>query len=78
MQFMKGQAHPQGMKLFRKKTITPMAGPMSEPFRCESREGTLEGQVGDFVAEDGHGGFYPISAEFHAANYEACEPPEVT
>lgn len=69
-EFNKGDAAPAGMRLFRKKTITPMLGPMDEPFVCESREGTLQGRVGDYVAQDGHGGFYPISAEFHAANYE--------
>lgn len=60
------------VKWYRKKTIVPMVQ-MDEPFICESREGLLEGQAGDFVAEDGHGGFYPISAEFHANNYEEVE-----
>ncbi len=47
---------------------------VADPFLCDSREHlNLQGQAGDFIAEDGHGGFYPISAEFHAANYEESE-----
>lgn len=69
--FNQGQPRPSGEWVgYRKRTVVEMLGPMSEPFTCESREGTLQGQVGDFLAEDGHGGYYPISAEFHAANYE--------
>ena len=68
--FSQGDAPPEGGDLFRKKTIVRMWGPMTEPFICESREGTLRGYVGDFVAQDGHGGFYPISAAFHAEHYE--------
>ena len=70
MRFNKGDAAPLGGSQFRKKTIVRMWGPMAEPFECQSREGTLTGQPGDYLAQDGHGGFYPISAEFHAANYE--------
>lgn len=53
-----------------RKHATAMLALMQEDFVCESREGVLEGKAGDFVAADGHGGFYPISAEFHAENYE--------
>lgn len=68
--FNKGDAAPDGGSLFRKATTVRMWR-QAEPFECESREGTLTGQPGDWLAQDGHGGFYPISAEFHAANYEA-------
>jgi hypothetical protein len=68
--YAKGDPPPEGGDLFRKRTIVRMWGPMMEPFECESREGLLRGQAGDFLAADGHGGYYPISAEFHAANYE--------
>jgi hypothetical protein len=67
--YSKGDPQPDGGTMFRKKTIVRMWGPATEPFECESREGVLAGQVGDYVASDGHGGFYPISAQFHAANY---------
>ena len=56
-------------KSYRKKTIVKMAR-MDVPFRTESREGWLQGQPGDFLAEDGYGGFYPVGAAFHANNYE--------
>ena len=67
--FKKGDSFPDGAKRYRKATITPMLK-MDKPFECESREGTLSGQAGDFLVEDGHGGFYPVSAEFHEKNYE--------
>ena len=68
---------PEGWRTYRKKTIVYMIGPMEEPFTCDSRERKgLQGQPGDYVAEDGHGGYYPISAEFHAANYEPAEEGE--
>lgn len=64
-----GDRLPTGAKTYRKKTIVPLVK-MNEPFIRDNREGRrLEGKAGDFIAEDGHGGFYPISAEFHAANY---------
>ncbi len=58
-----------GAKEYRKHK-TAMLVKMTTEFECDSREGTLRGQVGDYLAQDGHGGFYPISAEFHAENYE--------
>ena len=70
--FSQGDNFPDGGKLYRKLTQVKM-WKQYEPFECESREGTLRGWRGDFVASDGHGGFYPISAEFHAANYEEVE-----
>lgn len=64
-----GAPPPDGGRLHRKKTVVRM-WKQHEPFVCYSREGTLEGQPGDYLAEDGHGGFYPVSAEFHAVHYE--------
>lgn len=63
---------PDNFKWYKKKTVVRLVK-MDDPFVCESREGVLQGQPGDFLAEDGHGGFYPISAEFHANNYEEVE-----
>lgn len=71
--FAKGDAMPEGGKLYRKATVVPLVK-MPWDFTTESREGTMDGKAGDFIAEDGHGGFYPISAEFHAANYIADKP----
>ena len=69
-----GDSLPSGARLYRKKTVVSLVK-MNEPFLCSNREGrNLQGQTGDYMAEDGHGGFYPISAEFHAANYELAEP----
>jgi len=67
-----GDALPEGHKWYRKKTMVRLVE-MNEPFLCSSREGDLQGNPGDFLAEDGHGGFYPISAEFHRNNYEEVE-----
>ena len=65
-----GDALPNGEKNYKKKTIIRLVQ-MEVAFTCDNREGHhLQGQVGDFLAEDGHGGFYPISAEFHLENYE--------
>src|SRR5260221_1444067 len=66
--YCKGDAPPDGGDLFVKKTQTRM-WKQSEPFSCQSREGTLVGQPGDWLAQDGHGGFYPISDEVHPAEY---------
>ena len=71
--FNKGDARPEGRWMPYRKTTTVQMMRMDEPFVCECREGTLEGQPGDFMAEDGHGGYYPVSAEFHAANYAPAE-----
>jgi len=61
---------PDGSRRYRKTAVATMVK-MDEPFTCDSREGhSLEGQAGDFLVSDGHGGFYPVSAEFHAFNYE--------
>ena len=68
--FYQGQDIPIGGALYHKKSLTRMWGPISKPFECESREGVIDGQAGDWLAEDGYGGFYPIGAEFHATNYE--------
>lgn len=71
-----GDTLPETAERFRKKTVVRMVR-MDEPFTCDSREGHhLQGQAGDYLAEDGHGGFYPISAEFHAEHYEPAPPPE--
>ena len=65
-----GDALPEGARRYKKKTIVLLVK-MDTPFTCDSREGhNLVGQAGDFLAEDGHGGFYPISVEFHADNYK--------
>ncbi len=68
-EFKQGAAAPEGGALYQKKTQVRMWR-QDDEFRCESREGTLVGQPGDYLVEDGHGGFYPVSAEFHEENYE--------
>ena len=65
-----GDELPKNSKFYRKKVLAEMVR-MDEPFTCDSREGHhLQACAGDFLVEDGHGGFYPVSAEFHAKNYE--------
>lgn len=63
---------PTGGRLYRKH-LAMRLWYQSEPFECESVRGVRTGQAGDFLAEDGDGGFYPISAEFVARNYEPVE-----
>ena len=70
--FDQGDTMPEGGLEYRKHATVMMLC-MSEPFLCVSREGELQGQPGDFLVEDGHGGFYPVSAEFHAKNYVAVD-----
>jgi len=70
LKFNQGDELPKIAMPFRKHAIA-MLVEMDKEFVCESREGTLTGQPGDYLAADGHGGFYPISAEFHEKNYEA-------
>ena len=65
-----GDTLPEGEERFKKKTVVEMVR-MTEPFTCTNREGhNLQGQAGDFLVPDGHSGFYPVSAQFHADNYE--------
>jgi len=66
--FKQGDEMPLGAKEYRKHA-TAMMLEMHQTFTCHSREGVLDGQPGDFLVEDGHGGFYPVSAEFHKNNY---------
>jgi hypothetical protein len=58
-------------KTYRKKTIVPMQQ-INQPFKAMSREGLLTGKPGDFLAEDGHGGYYIVSKQFHEKNYESA------
>lgn len=56
---------------YRKKTVVRM-WKINEPFECTNREGEkMQGQPGDFLVEDGYGGFYPVGAEFHEKNYQS-------
>lgn len=58
---------------WRKHAITRM-WEMDKPFLCTNREGKdMRGKAGDFLAEDGYGGFYPIGSKFHKENYEHAE-----
>lgn len=71
--FAKGADRPPGdWRPYRKFAVVNMLR-MEQPFTCESREGTLQGQPGDFLVEDGHGGFYVISPEAHALTYAPAE-----
>jgi len=65
-------APPQNdWKEYRKKG-TSSHRQMDENFTATSRENEhSNGVPGDFLAPDGHRGFYIISKEFHDENYEA-------
>ncbi len=68
-----GDTMPEGARGYKKKTVVWLLK-MDEPFTCDNREGNhMQGQAGDFLADDGQDGFYPISAEFHTANYEDAD-----
>ncbi len=72
LKFKKGDPSPHHGIRCRKRTVVRM-WQLGQPFECESREGVLYGQIGDWLAEDGHGGFYPISNQFHEDNYDQLE-----
>ena len=56
-------------KRFRKKT-TIFAIRMSEPFKVETLEGTMEGKAGDWLAKGVQGEYYPIDAQIFERTYE--------
>ena len=60
---------PDGEWVFCRKITPVQMMQMSEPFEVESREGLQEGKAGDWIVPDGHGGYYVVSAQFHALNY---------
>ena len=65
-----GDKLPDNFKLYKKKNAVKLVK-MDHDFTCTNKEGhDLHAKKGDYLAEDGHGGFYPISAEFHKNNYE--------
>jgi len=66
--FEKGNDLPEGSKFYIKTTTVEMVK-MDKLFRAVSREGVLFGEAGDFLVEDGYGGFYSVGADFHEANY---------
>lgn len=65
-----GDPRPAGnWRRYRKVTVLRMLK-MDEPFETVSREGESKiGQPGDFLVEDGFGGYYPVEAGFHEKNY---------
>ena len=71
--FVIGSTFPEEKALEYRKHKAVKLVHMDVDFTCASREGMLEGKAGDYLAQDGHGGFYPISAEFHAEHYELVE-----
>lgn len=55
---------------YRKKSMVRM-GLLTEPVVVGNRENEEnKGEPGDYLVADGHGGYYVVSAEFHAENYE--------
>ena len=70
--FGKGDPTPETAPGLYRKTTTVRMWPMDEPFICTNREGeNMQGVAGDFLVEDGYGGYYPCGGEFHAKNYES-------
>ncbi len=69
-EFKVGDPRPKGdWRAYRKVAVAEMLK-MKEPFTCWNREGEqMQGQPGDFLVEDGYGGYYPCGAEFHQKNY---------
>ena len=46
-------------------------GPVPSSFTCTTSDGEhLEGDEGDYIAPDGDGGFFPVSADVLAIRYE--------
>lgn len=62
--------NPSEWRFFRKTKPVEMVK-MDEPFTCSNREvQNARGRPGDYIAEDGYGGYYVVGAEFHSVNYE--------
>ena len=54
-----------------RKTTTVRHGRIAEPIVVSNRENEdNNGEPGDYLAADGHGGYYVISAEYDDKNYE--------
>jgi len=67
----KGFTFPAERAKEYRKHKTAMLVKMNTKFVCENDHGEVsEGEAGDYLAQDLAGGFYAISAEFHAENYE--------
>ena len=66
---------PTGIESHRyRKKISVELWKMPHDFTCSNREAQrLQGKAGDYLAADGHGGWYIISPEFVAKNYEIEE-----
>jgi len=65
-----GDTKPKGAwRLYYKHAQTSMLR-MDEPFTVSNREGeNMQGQAGDYLVEDGYGGYHVCGAAFHADNY---------
>lgn len=60
---------PQGLRRYKKK-FEPFAVQMRESFSVETMEGTMKGEVGDWLMVGQEGEMYPCNAAIFAKTYE--------
>jgi len=60
-------------KKFRKKPIVISAALLDEPIEIETLEGTMIGNIGDYLIRGISGEYYPCKPEIFNASYEPVE-----
>lgn len=63
-------ANEQGFKLARKRPIHIRVVELTERIQINTREGSLIGEPGDFLAEGINGEIYPIGREIFFKTYD--------
>jgi len=58
---------------YRRKSVSVRARQMKEPFRIETREGTIYGEAGDFLVEGVEGEIYPCNMRIFLKTYDLEE-----
>ncbi len=70
MQFKKGELPDLAFRQAVKKPIPVRCFQMTEPFRVETLEGTLEGKAGDYLMVGVRGEMYPCAKEIFEETYD--------
>lgn len=72
-----GDPRPEGEWKTYRKTQTAEMMLLTEPVSAVNRENVeARGQPGDYLVEDGYGGYYVCGKEFHDENYEEVKSDE--
>ena len=60
-------------KQYRKRPVVILAARLSEPVEIETLEGTMRGNVGDWLIRGLKGEYYPCKPDIFEASYESVE-----